>query len=210
MPDRDGVRVIDLNTAEESIQEPSVVYDKTGDQHYDVISAFIKSMRGSDPDAALHYLARMLHAGEDPRFIMRRILIAASEDVGLADPLALVVVSAAAQAFEQVGMPEGRLILSQAALYLANAPKSNSVLAVYEALDDVKSGRYGPVPPHLRDANYPGAKAMGHGLGYLYPHDYPGHQIRQDYLPEALKGKIYYKPAGTGADMGKRGGDAVG
>jgi putative ATPase len=209
MPGPDGVRVIDLAAAEESIQEPSVVYDKTGDQHYDVISAFIKSMRGSDPDAALHYLARMLHAGEDPRFILRRILIAASEDVGLADPMALVVASAAARAFEQVGMPEGHLILSQATLYLANAPKSNSVLAVYDALEDVKKGCYGPAPAHLRDAHYPGAKEMGHGEGYLYPHDYPGHWVRQDYLPEALRGKVYYKPAGTGADLGVRGGDRV-
>jgi putative ATPase len=202
MPGPDGVRVVDLAAAEESIQEPSVVYDKTGDQHYDVISAFIKSMRGSDPDAALHYLARMLHAGEDPRFILRRILIAASEDVGLADPMALVVAVAAARAFEQVGMPEGYLTLSQAVLYLANAPKSNSVKAVYDAVEDVKKGRYSPVPAHLRDASYPGAGDMGHGKGYLYPHDYPGHWVKQDYLPEALRGRIYYKPAGTGLDSG--------
>ncbi|MDR1205761.1 MAG: replication-associated recombination protein A [Peptococcaceae bacterium] len=209
MPGPDGVRAVDLAAAEESIQEPSVVYDKTGDQHYDVISAFIKSMRGSDPDAALHYLARMLHAGEDPRFILRRILIAASEDVGLADPMALVVAVAAARAFEQVGMPEGYLTLSQAVLYLANAPKSNSVLAVYDAAEDVKKGRYGPVPAHLRDASYPGAEDMGHGKGYLYPHDYPGHRVRQDYLPEALRGKVYYKPAGTGLDRGAGGGEPL-
>lgn len=199
---QDGVRVIDLTAAEESIQERAVVYDRLGDQHYDVFSAFIKSMRGSDPDAALHYLARMLQAGEDPRQIARRLLIHAAEDVGLADPMALVVANAAAQGFEQVGLPEGQLLLAEAALYIACAPKSNSVLAIHEAVADVKNGKYGPVPLHLRDASYPGAKNLGHGKGYIYPHDYPGHYAEQEYLPAELRGTKYYKPAMTGKDQG--------
>ncbi|MCR4442043.1 MAG: replication-associated recombination protein A [Peptococcaceae bacterium] len=201
-PDENGVRVIDLACAEESIQERVVLYDRTGDQHYDVFSAFIKSMRGSDPDAVLHYLARMLHAGEDPRAIARRLLIHAAEDVGLADPLALVVANAAAQGFEQVGLPEGQLLLAEAALYIACAPKSNSVLAVHDAMADVKNGKYGPVPMHLRDASYPGAGKMGHGKGYKYPHDYPEHYVEQDYLPRELKGVKYYKPSLMGKDRG--------
>lgn len=201
MPDDKGVRVIDLGVAEESIQEKAVLYDKSGDQHYDVISAFIKSMRGSDPDATLHYLARMLQAGEDPRFIARRLLIHAAEDVGLADPSALVVAQAAAAAFEQVGLPEGRIILAQAALYIACAPKSNSVVVgIDKALGDVKQGKYGPVPAHLRDASYPGALLMGHGKGYKYPHDYPGHYVQQEYLPKELKGVKYYEPSGMGRE----------
>lgn len=201
-PNEEGVRVIDLAAAEESIQERAIVYDRMGDQHYDVFSAFIKSMRGSEPDATLHYLARMFQAGEDPRAIARRLLIHAAEDVGLADPMALVVAAAAAQGFEQVGMPEGRLILTEAALYIACAPKSNSVLSIYEALEDVKKGKYGPVPLHLRDASYPGAKELGHGKGYKYPHNYPGHYIQQDYLPAELKGTRYYNPSMMGKDKG--------
>lgn len=205
MPDEEGVRVIDLTAAEESIQERAIFYDKTGDQHYDVISAFIKSMRGSDPDAALHYMSRIIAAGEDPRFIARRLLIHAAEDVGLADPMALVVANAAAQGLEHVGLPEGRIILAEAALYIACAPKSNSVeVGIDKAMDDVKDGVYGPVPMHLRDASYPGAKKLGHGTDYLYPHDYPGHQVKQSYLPKEMekKGVQYYTPSGMGKDNG--------
>jgi len=205
MPNEDGIRVIDLSVAEESVQEKAILYDKAGDQHYDVISAFIKSMRGSDPDACLHYLARMLEAGEDPRFIIRRIMIQAAEDVGLADPLALVVAQAAADALDRVGLPEGRLILAEAAVYVACAPKSNSVyLGIDKAQEDVRAGKYGPVPLHLRDAGYPGAKEMGHGKGYMYPHDYPGHWVEQSYLPKELQGTKYYEPSGIGQDQGVR------
>lgn len=202
LPNEEGVRVIELATAEESIQERAVVYDKMGDQHYDVISAFIKSMRGSDPDAVLHYLARMLQAGEDPRFIARRIMIHAAEDVGLADPMALVVAQAAAQGLEMVGLPEGRLLLAEAALYIACAPKSNSVLSVDEALADVRQGKYGAVPLHLRDASYPGAEQLGHGKGYQYPHNFENHYVKQDYLPAEMKGTRYYQPSGMGLDTG--------
>lgn len=202
-PNEKGIRVIDLTTAEESIQERAIVYDKTGDQHYDVISAFIKSMRGSDPDATLHYLARMIYAGEDPRFVARRLLVHAAEDVGLADPQALVVAQAAARAVDQVGLPEGRLILAEAALYIACAPKSNSVLiAIDSALRDVKEGKYGPVPLHLRDTHYRGAKELGHGLNYQYPHSYPGHYVEQAYLPREMEGIKYYKPSNIGQDKG--------
>jgi putative ATPase len=201
-PGADGLRRVDLRTAEDSIQEKAVVYDKTGDQHYDVASAFIKSMRGSDADAALHYMARMLAAGEDPRFIFRRMLILASEDVGPAEPLAMAVVSGAAQAFEQVGMPEGRIIMANAVIYLCNAPKSNAaVAAVDKAQADVRQGRYGAVPPLLRDAHYPGAAGFGHGLAYKYPHDYGG-WVAQDYLPAEMKGVSYYRPTGVGKDRG--------
>ncbi|MGI6606032.1 MAG: replication-associated recombination protein A [Peptococcia bacterium] len=204
LPDAEGIRVIDLTVAEESIQERAIVYDKMGDQHYDVISAFIKSMRGSDPDAVLHYLARMLAAGEDPRFIARRIMIHAAEDVGLADPQALVVAQAAARGLEMVGLPEGRLLLAEAALYIACAPKSNSVLAIDQALADVQKGNYGAVPMHLRDAGYPGAAQLGSGKGYRYPHDYPGHYVKQDYLPAELKHTKYYQPSGMGQDQGPK------
>lgn len=205
LPNEEGIRVIDLGVAEESIQEKAILYDKTGDQHYDVISAFIKSMRGSDPDACLHYLARMLAAGEDPRFIIRRIMIQAAEDVGLADPQALVVAIAAAEALERVGLPEGRLILAEAALYVACAPKSNSAyLGINKAQEDVKNGKYGQVPPHLRDANYPGAYTFGHGKGYQYPHDFPNHWVEQDYLPKEMKGVKYFEPSGQGEDQGIR------
>lgn len=204
LPNKKGIRVIDLTVAEESIQEKAVVYDQTGDQHYDVISAFIKSIRGSDPDATLHYLARMLHAGEDPLFIARRLIIHAAEDVGLADPRALIVAETAAQGLEKVGLPEGRLLLAEAALYLACAPKSNSVLAIDQALNDVQKGNYSAVPLHLRDVSYPGAKELGHGQGYHYPHDYENHFVQQEYLPPDLKGTKYYFPSGMGEEQGIR------
>ena len=201
-PDHKGIRKINLETVEESIQRPAVLYDKTGDQHYDVISAFIKSMRGSDPHATLHYLARMLDAGEDPRFIARRIVIHAAEDIGLADPQALIIAQNAAQALNFIGLPEGRLVLAQAALYIAVAPKSNSVLrGIDEALNDVKKGVIGPVPQHLRDSHYKGAHMLGHGKGYLYPHDYPGHYVEQQYLPDGLSDKKYYVPSGEGREQ---------
>ena len=195
-PDSDGVRHIDLATAEESIQRPAVVYDNTGDEHYDIISAFIKSMRGSDADAAVYYLARMLDAGEDPLFIARRMVILAAEDVGLADPNALVVAQSAANALQFVGLPEGRIILSEAVIYLACAPKSNSAyMAIDTALTDLRSGKAAPVPKHLRDSHYKGAAKFGHGKGYKYPHDYEGAWVEQEYLPEKLKGTVYYRPS---------------
>lgn len=200
-PNNEGVRLIDLDTAEESIQRPAIVYDKTGDEHYDIISAFIKSMRGSDPDATLHYLARMLDAGEDPRFIARRIVIHAAEDVGLADPQALVIAQSAADAINFIGLPEGKLILTQAALYIALAPKSNSVLkGINSALKDVTQGNIGPVPLHLKDSHYSGAKKLGHGQGYKYPHNYPQANVKQQYLPDALTNKRYYCPSPNGQE----------
>lgn len=200
-PDSEGRIIIGLETAENSIQQRALRYDKSGDQHYDVISAFIKSMRGSDPQAVLHYLARMLHAGEDINFIARRIIIAAAEDVGLANPRALEVAVAAAEAVRMIGMPEARIILAEAALMVALSPKSNSAyLGIERALEDVKSGRIGEVPLHLRDASYPGASVLGHGRGYKYPHDYPGHHVKQQYLPSELEGAKYYTPTGQGAE----------
>jgi len=194
-----GRTQIELADVEAALQAPPLRYDREGDQHYDVFSAFIKSMRGSDPDAALHYLARMLEAGEDPRAIARRIVIHASEDVGNADPQALVVAVAAAQAVEVVGLPEAALNLAQAVLYIATAPKSNATYrALAAARQDVKEHGALPVPPHLRDAHYPGAKRLGHGEGYLYPHDYPGHYVPQEYLPSALAGRRYYEPSDQG------------
>jgi putative ATPase len=190
-PDKDNVIRIDTKIAEESIQKKHIVYDRAGDQHYDTASAFIKSMRGSDPDATVYWLAKMIYAGEDPRFIARRIIIAASEDVGNADPMALVVAVSAARAVEIVGMPEAKIILSHAAIYVANAPKSNACYrAIDEALEDVEKERTLPVPEHLKDAHYPGAKKLGHGKGYKYPHEYGGY-VEQEYLP---KKKKYYKP----------------
>lgn len=198
-PDSRGIRQITLGVAEESIQKPAVLYDKQGDQHYDVISAFIKSMRGSDPDAALHWLARMLYAGEDPRFIARRLIVHAAEDVGMADPQALQVAVAAAQALEYVGMPEARIPLAQAVIYIATAPKSNAVYcAIDQALEDIKKRDVGRVPPHLRDAQYRGASQLGHGKGYRYPHDYPGNYVEQQYLPDPLLGTRYYNPTANG------------
>ncbi|HXP59994.1 MAG TPA: replication-associated recombination protein A, partial [Dongiaceae bacterium] len=196
-PGADGVIRIDLPVAEQSIQTKAVVYDDE-DAHYDTISAFIKSMRGSDPDAALYWLAKMMHAGEDPRFIARRIVIHAAEDVGLADPMALVLANAAFQAAEFIGWPEARIPLAEAAIYIATAPKSNStVLAIDAALKDVQSGRALPVPEHLRDASYHGAKRLGHGQGYQYPHDYPGHFVAQDYLGAERR---YYEPTEEGVE----------
>ncbi|MDN5344736.1 MAG: putative ATPase [Clostridia bacterium] len=200
-PDASGRRVIDLQVAEEAIQQRAVLYDRDGDQHYDCVSAWIKSMRGSDPDAALYWLARMIYAGEDPAFLARRLMIHASEDVGLADPQALVVASAAAQAVERVGLPEGRIILAEATLYIALAPKSNSVIkAIDAALAAVKKEKAGPVPIHLRDANYRGAAAFGHGRGYKYPHDYPGGWVEQQYLPDNLRGRLFYRPSEYGRE----------
>ena len=192
-PNENGVRVIDLSVVEESIQRPRVVYDNTGDEHYDIVSAFIKSMRGSDPDAAIYYLARMLDAGEDPLFIARRIIVHAAEDVGLADPQALQVAQSAAAALQFIGMPEGRIVLAEAALYVAKAPKSNSVItAIDNALAAVRSGKIGAVPNHLKDAHYAGAQKLGHGIGYQYPHDYPSGWVAQQYLPDNLAGEKFY------------------
>ncbi len=192
-PNENGVRVIDLSVVEESIQRPRVVYDNTGDEHYDIVSAFIKSMRGSDPDAAIYYLARMLDAGEDPLFIARRIIVHAAEDVGLADPQALQVAQSAAAALQFIGMPEGRIVLAEAALYVAKAPKSNSVItAIDNALAAVQSGKIGAVPNHLKDAHYDGAQKLGHGIGYQYPHDYPSGWVAQQYLPDNLAGEKFY------------------
>lgn len=190
-PDKNSNIIIDVNIAEESIQKKHIVYDKAGDQHYDTASAFIKSMRGSDPDATVYWLAKMIYAGEDPRFIARRIVIAASEDIGNADPMALVIANTAAQAVEFVGMPEARIILAQAAIYVATAPKSNaSYRAIEEALKDIEKEKTLSIPNHLKDNHYPGAKKLGHGKGYKYPHDYGGY-LEQEYLP---KKKKYYKP----------------
>ncbi|GIE89190.1 putative ATPase [Actinoplanes regularis] len=196
-----GATRIDLATAERAVDVAAVRYDRDGDAHYDVTSAFIKSMRGSDPDAALHYLARMLVAGEDPRFIARRIVIFASEDVGMADPQALVVATAAAQAVQLIGLPEAQLNLAQAVVHMATAPKSNSVTtALGAAMADVRAGRGGPVPIHLRDAHYSGARGLGHGRGYRYPHDDPRGVVRQQYVPDDLVGTDYYRPTEHGAE----------
>jgi putative ATPase len=193
--------VIDVETVERAVDRAAVRYDRDGDQHYDVISAFIKSIRGSDADAALHYLARMIEAGEDPRFIARRLIVHASEDIGLADPSALQAAVAAAQAVEFVGLPEARINLAQAVIHLSLAPKSNAVIKAIGAADaDVKAGLAGPVPAHLRDAHYPGAGKIGHGHGYEYPHDYEGGIVGQDYAPEAIAGRRYYEPTQHGAE----------
>lgn len=198
-PGEDGKIVIDLNVAQECIQRKALNYDKNGDNHYDVISAFIKSMRGTDPDAAVFYLARMLDAGEDPKFIARRIMICASEDVGNADPQALQVAVAASLAVERVGLPEGRIILSQAASYVASAPKSNAcIMAIDKAQEMVKRADTGQVPPYLRDAHYGGARDLGHGIGYRYAHDYPEHYVKQQYLPDAIRDERFYIPTENG------------
>jgi putative ATPase len=194
-----GVIRIDLEAAQESIQRRAIRYDRKGDEHYDTISAFIKSIRGSDPDAALYWLAKMLYAGEDPEFIARRLVIHASEDIGLADPMALVVAVAAAQALQFVGLPEAQLNLAEATLYLATAPKSNSVLAIGAALKAVEDEGRTQVPQHLQDASRD-AKALEHGKGYLYPHDFPGHHVAQSYLPEAMAGTQFYKPGDQGQE----------
>ncbi|MGD2077923.1 MAG: AAA family ATPase [Chloroflexota bacterium] len=196
-PDQNGRIHIDLAVAEESIQRRAVLYDKEGDVHYDTISAFIKSLRGSDPDAALYWMAKMVYAGEDPRFIFRRMAILAGEDVGMADPNAAVVVASCWELFERVGMPEGRFPLAQAALYLATCPKSNSALAFFDALTTVESEQESEVPNHLRDANRD-SEGFGHGQGYLYPHAYRDHWVAQQYLPDGLQGKLFYEPSDQG------------
>ncbi len=195
----DGKIHINMDVAQECIQKRVIRYDKAGDNHYDTISAFIKSMRGSDPDAAVYYLARMLYAGEDIKFIARRIMICASEDVGNADPQALVVAVSAAQAAERIGLPEAQIILSQAVTYVASAPKSNAAcLAVFQALDSVKNQKTMPVPVHLQDSHYKGAGKLGHGQGYLYAHDYPNHYVRQQYLPDGMEEASFYSPTENG------------
>lgn len=195
----DGLIHIDLKTAEQCIQKRAVRYDKTGDNHYDTISAFIKSMRGSDPDAVSYYLAKMLYAGEDIKFIARRIMICASEDVGNADPQALILAVNASLAVERLGLPEARIILSQAAIYVACAPKSNaSYMAIDKALNLVRTKGAGHVPPYLKDAHYSGAKKIGHGIGYKYAHSYPNHYVKQQYLPDEYKDETFYEPDGQG------------
>jgi putative ATPase len=196
-PNEEGVIVVDTFVAEESIQRRAVLYDRDGDVHFDTISAFIKSLRGSDPDAAMYWLAKMVYAGEDPRFIFRRMLIFAGEDVGLADPNAIRVVTACAEAFDRVGLPEGRFHLAEAALYLATAPKSNSALAFFDALRTVEEEREAEVPTHLRDSSRD-KESFGHGEGYLYPHAYRDHWVAQQYLPDALQGKVFYQPSAQG------------
>ena len=194
----DGQIHITLDVASECIQKRVVRYDKTGDNHYDTISAFIKSMRGSDPDAAVYYLAKMLYAGEDIKFIARRIMICASEDVGNADPMALNVAVSAAQAVERIGMPEAQIILSQAVLYVATAPKSNSACnAVFAAMDNVKKYKT-TVPVHLQDAHYKGSAKLGHGIGYKYAHDYPNHYVKQQYLPDEIRDAVFYEASDNG------------
>jgi putative ATPase len=199
-----GIIKIDLDVAEQSIQRKAIVYDGTGDEHYDAASALIKSMRGSDPDAAVYWVARMLEAGEDPRFIARRIAILASEDIGNADPRAIIVAAAAFDIVERIGMPEAQLTLSQAAIYMATAPKSNaSAMAIWTAMTDVREGRTLPVPMHLKDTHYPGSKRLGHGGGYKYAHDFDGGFVEQDYLGVDT---IYYEPTDRGfeAEIAKR------
>ncbi|HVF07947.1 MAG TPA: replication-associated recombination protein A [Actinomycetota bacterium] len=199
---------ITREVAADAVQRRAIVYDRQGDAHYDVISAFIKSIRGSDPDAALFWLARMIEAGEDPRFIARRLIVHASEDIGMADSDALVVAVAAAHAVEHVGLPEVRLNLAHATIYLATAPKSNSVYkAIGAAFEDAAASD--PVPLHLRDASYRGAKQLGHGKGYRYPHDFPGHAVDQEYRPASVTGRRYYEPSGQGDDVAREPGTAA-
>lgn len=196
-PDAEGVIHVTLEVAQESIQRRAVLYDKDGDVHYDTISAFIKSVRGSDPDAALYWLAKMLYAGEDPRFILRRLLILAGEDIGLADPMGLVVASAAAQAFDYVGLPEGIYPIVEATLYLATAPKSNTATSYFKAYQLLEDRGLTAVPPHLQDASRDGA-ALGHGKDYIYPHEFPDHHVGQQYLPRELLGTYFYRPSAQG------------
>lgn len=198
----DGIIHITLDVASECIQKRVINYDKTGDNHYDTISAFIKSMRGSDPDAAVYYLARMLYAGEDVKFIARRIMILASEDIGNADPQALQVAVAAAQAVERLGMPEARIVLAQAVTYMASAPKSNSAInAIDKAMRVVQETKTPPVPVHLQDAHYKSAGKLGHGKGYKYAHDYKNHYVKQQYLPDGLTGEVFYEPSENGYEQ---------
>lgn len=195
----EGIINIDLKIIEECMQKKYITYDKNGDSHYDVISAFIKSMRGSDADAAIHYLARMLYAGEDPEFIARRVLIAASEDVGNADPYALLIANAALNAVKTLGMPEARITLAQAVTYISTAPKSNaSYVAINKALEDVEKKRIAQVPIHLRDKSYNGSSSLGNGVDYKYPHSFQEHYVKQQYMPEELIDTVYYKPTGLG------------
>nr|WP_255425858.1 replication-associated recombination protein A [Pseudonocardia petroleophila] len=196
-----GATVIDVPAVERAVTEATVRYDRQGDQHYDVISAFIKSIRGSDPDAALHYLARMIVAGEDARFIARRLMVHASEDIGLADPTALQAAVAAAQVVQLIGMPEARLALAQATVHLATAPKSNAVIVgIDEAMAEVRAGAVGAVPPHLRDGHYAGAEKLGNAVGYRYPHSHPDGVLAQQYPPDAVVGKDYYRPTPHGGE----------
>jgi putative ATPase len=199
-PDKENKVHIDLEVAQESIQRRAVLYDKDGDAHYDTISAYIKSIRGSDPDAALYWLAKMLYAGEAPRFIMRRLLILASEDIGLADPMGLVVTSAAMQSFEFIGMPEGIYPLVEATLYLSTAPKSNTAGSYFKAYKMIEEEGLIQVPKHLQDANRD-AEALGHGEGYVYPHDHPEHHIGQQYLPDEVLGTYFYRPSDQGYEQ---------
>ena len=200
-PSKPGIHIT-LDVAKESIQRKAVRYDKGGDSHYDTISAFIKSMRGSDPDAAVYYLARMIDGGEEVSFIARRIVICAAEDVGMADPNALVVANAAFEAVIKVGLPEARIILSEAAIYVATAPKSNSaIIAIDEALEEVRTTGSLPIPPHLQDAHYKGAAKLGRGTGYKYSHDYPDHYVEQQYLPYELDGREFFRPDGQGYEV---------
>ena len=195
----DGIIHITIDVASECIQKRVISYDKKGDNHYDTISAFIKSMRGSDPDAAVYYLARMLYAGEDVKFIARRIMIAASEDIGNADPMAMVVAAACAQEVERVGMPESQIILAQAVTYMATAPKSNAAVeAISKAMQVVRDTKTPPVPTHLQDAHYGSAHKLGHGVGYKYPHNYPNNYVKQQYLPDWLTDKVFYEPSDNG------------
>jgi putative ATPase len=194
-----GAAVVTRDVAADAVQKKAIVYDRQGDAHYDVISAFIKSIRGSDPDAALFWLARMIEAGEDARYIARRMVVHASEDIGLADPRALLVAVAAAQAVEYVGLPEARLNLAEAAIYLARAPKSNSVIhALGRATEDARSAD--PVPLHLKEPGHPALRKLGYGKGYKYPHDYPGHRVEQEYRPVRFQGNRYYEPSGQGEE----------
>ena len=195
----DGIIHITIDVASECIQKRVISYDKSGDNHYDTVSAFIKSMRGSDPDAAVYYLARMLYAGEDVKFIARRIMILASEDIGNADPMALTVAVSAAQAVERIGMPEAQIILAQAVTYMASAPKSNSAVnAISKAMQVVGQTKTPPVPTHLQDAHYKSAEKLGHGLGYKYAHNYKNHYVKQQYLPDGLTDKVFYEPSENG------------
>jgi putative ATPase len=203
--DEGGTVRIDLAVAEDSIQQRAVLYDREGDAHFDTISAFIKSLRGSDPDASLYWLARMIYAGEDPRFILRRMLIFAAEDVGLADPRALQVAQSAAEGFDYVGMPEGQFLLAECCLYLATAPKSNTAFSYFDALEHVREEQTGEVPDPMKDANRD-KEGLGHGKGYKYPHAYREHYTPQQYLPENMQGTYFYEPSGQGyeADVAER------
>ena len=199
-PDKDGVIHVTLEVAQESIQRRAVLYDKDGDAHYDTISAFIKSVRGSDPDAALYWLAKMLYAGEDPRFILRRLIILSGEDIGLADPMGLVVVNSAAQAFDYIGLPEGIFPIVTATLYLATAPKSNTATSYFKAFERIEQEGKTEVPNHLKDGNRD-AKALGHGKDYKYPHMHPDHYLPQQYLPRELLGTYFYTPSSQGYEQ---------